>query len=177
MTAAPRLEPRLEDRDEQPYVGIPVEATLSEWGQVNAIIGELMAWLDRRDESLAGPPFYRYDAIGSETEPYAVLVGLPTSDVLDGDDRVRAGTVPAGTYAVAIHEGHPDRLEQSHAALQAWAAENGHDLGRRVDGDAETWEGRYERFLTDPDEEPDPEEWSTEIAYRVTDDGADDQSA
>lgn len=176
MTTESRLEPRLEERDEQPYVGIPIEATLSEWGQVNALIGELMAWLDRRDEPLAGPPFYRYDEVGGETEPYAVLVGLPTAGVLDGDERVRAGTVPAGTYAVAFHEGHPDRLEQSHAALQAWAAENGHDLGRRVDGDTETWAGRYERYLTDPEEEPDPSEWSTEVAYRVIDD-PDDQSA
>ena len=35
------------------------------------------------------------------------------------------------------------------------------------------WEGRYESYLTDPDEEPDPAEWTTEIAYLVRDDLSD----
>lgn len=161
------IEPHLEHRDEQPYVGILIEASLSEWEQVNALVGELMGWLEQRGETLAGAPFYRYDVIGDETAPFSVMVGIPTDSSLDGDERIHTGTVPEGTYTVAIHEGHPDDLGESHARLQEWAAEQGHELARSVDGDTEVWEGRYEFYLTDPDEEPDPSEWSTEIAYLV----------
>lgn len=161
------IDPHLEHRDEQPYVGIPIEASLSEWEQVNALIGELMGWLAQRDETLAGAPFYRYDEIGDDTTPFSVMVGLPTERLLSGDERVHTGTVPDGTYAVAIHEGHPDELEHSHAKLQEWATAQGHELARSVDGETEVWEGRYESYLTDPDEEPDPSNWSTEISYLV----------
>ncbi|AUV84243.1 AraC family transcriptional regulator (plasmid) [Salinigranum rubrum] len=160
-------DPHLEDRDEQPYVGIPIEASLSEWGQVNALVGELVAWLEDRDETLAGAPFYRYDVIGDDTDPFSLVVAIPTDRQISGDERVQAGAVPEGTYAVTIHEGHPDDLGESHAGLQEWAAEQGHELARSVDGDTDIWEGRYEHYLTDPDEEPDPTEWSTEIAYLV----------
>lgn len=164
MTTA---EPHLEDRDEQPYVGISTEASRSEWGQVNALVGELVGWLEKRDETLAGAPFYRFDEIGDDTEPFSLMVEIPTESQLSGDERVQAGTVPGGTYAVTIHEGHPDDPGQSHAKLQAWPGEQGHELARSVEGDSDVWEGRYEHYLTDPDEEPDPVEWSTEITYVV----------
>lgn len=162
--------PSLEHRGERPYVGIPIEATLAEWREVNALVGEVFRWLDRRDEGLAGAPFYRYRVIGDETTPFELEVGVPTAGRPAGDDRVRPGTIPSGIYAVLEHETHPDELGRSHAALQGWAAEEGHELARRTNGDVTVWEGRYESYLTDPDEEPDPSEWTTEIAYLVRDD-------
>ncbi|MEY7852213.1 GyrI-like domain-containing protein [Natrarchaeobius sp. A-rgal3] len=167
MTGA---DPFLEHRGERPCVEIPIEATLAEWGEVNALVGELLEWLGRREVPLAGAPFYRYHVIGDETTPFELVVGVPTEGRLAGDDRVRPGTIPDGTYAVLIHEGHPDQLEAQHAALEAWAEADGHELARRTENGKTVWTGRYEHYRTDPTEEPDPAEWTTEIATLVRDD-------
>lgn len=166
MTGA---EPSLEHRSERLCVTIPIEATLAEWGRVNALVGELLEWLERRDEALAGAPFYRYRVLGDETIPFELEVGVPTEGRLDGDDRVQTGTIPAGTYTTLVHEGHPDELPDRHAALEEWAEKNGHDVARRTDGETTLWEGRYEHFQTDPTTEPDRSKWTTEIRYRLRD--------
>src|SRR5688572_18248825 len=57
-------EPVLMVRRPQPYVAIPVEATLQEWDQVSALFDELRGWLSRQEVGTAGRPFYRYWVIG-----------------------------------------------------------------------------------------------------------------
>lgn len=142
--------PFLEHRSARPCVEIPIEATLGEWGQANDLVGVLLEWLDRHDESLVGAPFYRYRVLGDETKPFKLEVDVPTEGRLDGDDRVQPGTIPAGTYAILVHEGDPDDLPGRHAALEDWAEASGHELARRTDGGIIRWEGRYEHFQTDP---------------------------
>lgn len=170
-------DPHIEHRREQPYIGIPKEATLAEWEEVNALVGELLEWIGRSGEMPAGAPFYQYRVMGDETAPFELEVGVPTEGPLSGDDRVRPGTVPSGTYAVTVHEGHPDGLDRSHATLQEWASREGHEIAREGSPEGEVWEGRYESFLTDPEEEPDRSQWSTEIAYLLRDDFPEDLSA
>jgi effector-binding domain-containing protein len=84
-----------------------------------------------------------------------------------GGGPIGAGTLPAGPYAVLIHQGHPDRQEQSHAALQEWAAAQGLALDKAGEGRDAVWAARCETYLTDPAEQPDPEQWSTELAYLI----------
>ncbi|MDJ1434698.1 GyrI-like domain-containing protein [Halostagnicola sp. A-GB9-2] len=162
--------PSLEHRSDRPCVEIPIEATLAEWGQVNALVGELLEWLERHEEPLVGAPFYRYRVLGDETRPFELEVGVPTEGRLDGDDRVQPGTIPAGTYAILVHEGDPDDLPGRHAALEDWAEASGHDIARRTDGETTRWEGRYEHFQTDPTAESDRSKWITEITYLLRDD-------
>ncbi|MBB5134615.1 effector-binding domain-containing protein [Thermocatellispora tengchongensis] len=161
------MEPTLEHRDVRHYAGIPIQVTLRDWGRANALVPELYEWLARNGIEPLGGPVYRYRSIGDEARPFDLEVGVPVAAPVTGDGRVEAGTLPAGQYAVMIHHGHPDQLGKSHAALQQWVEERGLAPGKTGEGPAEVWTARYETYLTDPAEQPDLAQWSTEIAYLV----------
>ena len=159
------LDPSLNVRGEQPYAAIPIRVPMREWGRANALVGEVFDWLGRRGIAPAGPLFYRYRVIGDTDAPFDLEVGVPVAAPVTGDDRVVAGTKPAGAYATAVHHGHPERLDESHDELQAWARDQDLRIAtRREDGD-EVWGARFESFLTDPAKQPDLDRWSIEIAY------------
>ncbi len=154
-------EPMVRERTEEPYVAIPVRATLREWGEVNALVPEVFGWLRRRGIAPAGPLFYRHRIVGGLEEKFSVEVGVPVAAPVAGDGRVVAGAKPAGRYVVAVHRGHPDRIAAAHRALVAWAGREGVPLAR----DGEEWLGMFESYRSDPAVQPDPETWETELAY------------
>ena len=154
-------EPTVQTRTEQPYVAIPIRATLREWGEVNALVPEVFAWLERRGIPPAGALFYRHRVIGGMDEKFSVEVGVPVAEPIEGDDRVVAGAKPAGRYVVATHHGHPDGIAKAHQALVDWAAREGVPLAK----DGEVWGGMFESYLSNPAEQPDPDTWETELAY------------
>lgn len=158
------IEASLVERAELHYAGIPVEAPLSEWGRVNALIPEVYGWLAARGAAPLGGPIYRYRRVGDAARPFSLEVAVPVAEPLAGDGRIEAGSLPAGEYAVAVHRGHPDGLARSLAALRDWVAAEGREPA--LEGDAgELWAGRYEWYLTDPEQEPDPGRWTTEIGF------------
>ena len=153
-------EPRVETRDEQPYASIRTTAPLSEWGRVNALLPEVRGWLAARGIAPAGAPFYRYHSV----DPGGVIdveVGWPVGSPVEGDGRVLAGARPSGEYAVVDHLGHPDRIHEAFALLDDWSERTGTAFAVR-DG---VWGGRFETYLTNPEEVPDLGEWRTEVAY------------
>jgi effector-binding domain-containing protein len=153
------MDPTLEQRHEQPYASIAISANFQEWGAVNALIPELLAWLGDREP--AGAPFFRHRVIGGMTERFELEVGIPVTDPVTGDGRVQAGSKPAGTYVVLTHEAHPDSIAASHAALVRWADEHGIELART----GAAWDALFESYLTNPEEEPNQDRWRTELAY------------
>ena len=152
------IEPRVEHRAEQPTAGIRRRATLAEWGEVNALGPEVLTWLAARGSEPIGAPYYRYRVIGSFEAKFDVEVGYPVAAPVTGE---LAGAMPAGDYVVAEHVGHPDSIAESHLALVAWAEAQGIVLAK----DGEVWETMFESYLTNPDDEPDPNNWRTELAY------------
>ena len=153
-----------EERAEQPYVAIPIRATLREWGSVNALVPEVYGWLAARNTAPAGALFYRHRVVGGMDEKFEVEVGVPVATRVEGDGRVVAGAKPGGRYAVRMHRGHPDGIAETHLALVAWATEQGFPPVR----DGEIWVGMFESYLTDPEDEPNPDKWATELAYLVS---------
>jgi len=154
------MEPTLHTRAEQPYVSIPIKANFTEWGQVNALIPELLGWLGTTREP-AGAVFFRHRVIGGMAERFELEVGIPLAQPTTGDTRVQAGAKPAGTYVVLMHEGHPDTIADSHLKLAKWAETNGVALAKT----GEAWDALFESYLTNPEQEPDPTKWQTELAY------------
>ena len=165
--------PTIQYRPEQPYVSIPISVTLREWGKANALVPEIIGWLTARGLPMIGAPFYRYRAIGDLDRPFELEVGVPVSTTVPGDGpadgpgdgHVIAGSIPAGTYAVFVHHGHPDRLRDSLSMLEDWVRAQGLACDKAVVDDREVWAGRFEHYLTDPAVEPDLDRWSIEIAY------------
>ncbi len=163
-------EPKLEKREERPYVSIRAQVTLKEWSKANALVSELFAWLEKKKIAPAGAPFFRYWILGDEDQRFHLEVGLPLERMHRGDRRVQAGTMPSGTYATVIHHGHPDRLDETYAALDQWGSEQGIRWSQDQANRTVVWNGRFESFLTNPDEQPDPNQWTTEVALLVASD-------
>jgi effector-binding domain-containing protein len=167
-------EPGVEQRDEQPCVAIRSTVPMRELPTViPRDIGAVLEWTGRNGVAPAGPPFVRYRVVEMERE-LDVEVGVPVAGAVAGEDGVEAGLLPAGRYATAVHVGTYDRLVDAHAALQAWATEQGLDLARGPAGfevQLESYltdpgfEVQLESYLTDPANEPDFSKHETEVAY------------
>jgi effector-binding domain-containing protein len=159
--------PRIVEREEQACVGIRTRATLREWSTVNALLRELLEWSSEVGVHPPVAPFYRYRVIGDEDRPYDVEVGIPIHEMPAESGRGIRGSIPGGRYVRLVHCGHPDRLDESHARLRAWAEEEGVELRKELKDGVETWDGLFEFYLTDPAVEPDPDNWTIEVLCRV----------
>ena len=164
-------EPTLAYRDEQPYIGSRTKATMQDLGTaIPQGLDAVFDWLGEQGVAPAGAPFIRYHVIDMEAE-LDIELGVPVATAMPGDDRITAGDLPAGRYAALTYTGIENGITANGALLDwgaaqglvwdAWAAEKGDGFGARL-----------ETFLTDPDEEPDPAKWQTEVAIRLADDAA-----
>lgn len=160
-------EPRLEQRDERPYVAIRREVTRRELGTaLPPLNDEVFRWLAARGVAPAGAPFFRYLAVDMEGEGrFVVDVGVPIKASVPGDGGITSGAFPAGRYAVLVNTGPYDDLVGAHGALHAWMAEGGITVQPAEDGRGPA--AMIESYETDPAEEADPQKWETEIAYLV----------
>jgi effector-binding domain-containing protein len=156
-------EPKLVPRNEQHYVGIRKQVSMAELGTVlPPLHAEVFAWLARKAVEPAGAPFWRYLIIDMDGK-LEVDVGAPVADGVQGERQIISDTLPAGTYAMTLHTGHPDELAEATAKLLAWAEEKG--IRWKMDGDR--WGGRVEWYYSDPETEPDMTKWETELAFPV----------
>jgi effector-binding domain-containing protein len=161
--------PEIVTRAEQPYAAIKARVTMSELGGLGARLGEVFAWLGARGVAPAGPPFFKYNVIDMMRE-LEVEAGVPVAAAVDGDADVLSGVLPAGRYATVTHVGHPDKLVDATKALLDWAAGMGlkWDISPGENGE-ERWGSRLEFYVTDPSDEPDMNNWETELAFRLAD--------
>jgi effector-binding domain-containing protein len=161
-------EPKLEDRKEQPYVGIRTRTPWTEFSSViPQLLGEVFAWLQKQSMVPDGPPFMRYYVINMEAE-MDVELGVPVVSTLSGDERVRPGVLPAGRYASLVYTGVRNGIA-GNGALLDWGAEKGLVWDRWDVENGDAFAARVEFYLTDPADEPDQEKWETEVAIRLAD--------
>jgi effector-binding domain-containing protein len=159
--------PKIVERPDQPYLGITENVTMQTIGAVlPPLVGEVLGWLDARGVRPAAAPFFRYHVIDMERE-MEVEVGVPVAAPVTGDERVRAGVLPAGRYAVVHHLGHYEGLYDATARLLQWGDEQGLKWDMTRTGTSERWGARIEFYDTDPNEEPNPDKWLTELAFRL----------
>jgi effector-binding domain-containing protein len=160
--------PEITQRSAQPYAGI--RATVA-WGGLGAVadrIPEIFGWLGARGIAPAGPPFFRYYVVDMEGQ-LEVEAGVPVATAIEDDGDIRAGTLPAGQFAVTTHTGAPDTLVAATAELLAWAQERGLTWDVSSTGAVERWGCRVEFYLTNPAEQPDLTKWQTQLAFRLAD--------
>jgi effector-binding domain-containing protein len=161
-------EPKLEDRPEQPTVGIRTQVPMKAFKKIiPELLGEVFAWTRQHGVVPVGPPFMRFHVINMAGN-MDVELGVPVASGVPGDGRVAAGAIPAGRYASLVYTGVRDGIK-ANAALLDWGAAQGLVWDRHDTATGDAFAGRYESYLTDPDEEPDPKRWETEVAIRVAD--------
>jgi effector-binding domain-containing protein len=159
-------EPKVEERAEQPYVGIRGAVSMSEIAKIADRLGDVFEWLAANGVEPAGAPFFKYDVIDMD-RLLRMEVGVPISEARPGEGDVVAGVLPAGRYATVTHTGHPDDLVHVTGELLAWADEHGHEWDKKDGPDGEEWRCRLEIYYTDPAEEPDMSKWTTELAFKL----------
>lgn len=157
--------PTVETRTDQPYVAIPVSVRMEDLGPVvPPLTGRVFHWLSERGMSPAGPPFWRYVVIDMDAE-LEIETGFPVANMVEGDEQIQAGVLPAGDYATVVHTGHPDTLVTATRDLLDWAQKENLEW----DADGRTWGCRLEEYLSDPAEVPDMDQWQTRLAFRLRD--------
>jgi DNA gyrase inhibitor GyrI len=142
---------------------------------VDRTFPQLFAWLGQHGVEPAGPPFIRYLEVDREGEPLELEVAAPVStNQAEGDDTVRADTLPAGRYATLMHIGPyrsedvPD-LGDAQAALRSWTEQRGIVTGRPSERGS-SLSCCVEHYRIGPPLEPDWTKWETELAYLVVED-------
>jgi effector-binding domain-containing protein len=154
--------PEIVTRPDQPFAAIRISLERDEIpSKAPPLIGEVAGWLAAR-----GAPFFSYLEM-PEDGPMVMEVGFPTSTLLGGDGRVRTGTIPAGRFATLIHTGPYDGLYEANVALGQWLEKQGvaHPMPEDAPGDYDA--ALLEIYATDPADEPDPQKWQTEVAFRL----------
>jgi effector-binding domain-containing protein len=165
-------EPKLENRSEQHYVAIRTQVTMQELGAgvIPQLHMEVRTWLEKQGIAPTGAPFIRYLIIDMMAK-LDIELGWPVARALSGNDRIRAGVLPAGRYASLIYIGpyEGDGLIKANAALLDWGAQHSivWDKWQTEHGDA--FGARLESSIKDPGNEPDPAKWETEVAIRLAD--------
>jgi effector-binding domain-containing protein len=109
--------------------------------------------IGRSDVDFAGPPFARMRLIDETDASFEIEAGFPVDKPASGQGEVVASTLPGGTVAVVAHMGPYDKMIPAYRALQEWiVAQGGVPEG-----------APWEIYYSDPQAQPDPETWRTEI--------------
>ncbi len=160
--------PKIEERKEQPYMGIRVKTTMQDLGTViPQLLTELFDWSGTQEMTQVGVPFIRYHVIDME-RLLDVEVGVPVADPLAGNARIRPGVLPAGRYASLVYTGVANAIP-ANGALLDWGTQQGLVWDRRDTPEGDAFRSRLESFLTGPAEDPDPAHWQTEVAIQLAD--------
>jgi effector-binding domain-containing protein len=159
--------PKIIERPVQVYVGIPAELTLAEVAKaVEVKFATLFAWLAARRLEPSGPPFLRYLRV-EMAKTLDVEYGVPIAASAEAAGGVRSGTLPAGRYAVLLHEGLYEGLGEANAALVEWAEQQDIALDSTPTPAGERFACRLETYLTDPRKESNLSKWQTEVAIKL----------
>lgn len=159
-------DPQIEERTAQHYAGIRVQVPVQEFQVIiPQLIDEVVSWLGAYDITPDGPPLMRFHVINMDGK-MDVELGVRVATVVSGDDRISAGIIPAGRYATLIYTGVENGIA-SNAALIDWAMRQGLVWDRWDTPEGDAFGARVEFYLTEPEDEPDPAQWETEVAIRL----------
>jgi effector-binding domain-containing protein len=163
--------PEIEQRARQTYIGRTETVTMATISRAADRIPEIVGWLGEHGAAPAGAPFLRYRIIDMEGT-VVVEAGVPVDDSVSGStvdqSDLELQSLPAGRYVTLTHHGHVDQLKDANAALMTWAAEHDIAWDMSIADDGQHWACRLETYLTNPSEQPDPNQWRTLIAMKTT---------
>jgi effector-binding domain-containing protein len=160
--------PELVEFSSKPTAGIRRWVTFEEFvGVIPQMAGEVVEWVAKQGSEVEGPLYIRYCDIAMPVKMevevgFFVKPGLPT-----GDESVTVGEMPAGRYLSTRYIGPYDGLMDATACVVGFAKEKGIRWDSWETADGEGFASRFELYLTDPDEDPDPQTWITDIAIKV----------
>lgn len=166
----PTTEPKIEHRGEQDCVGIRTQVSMDELGGgiIPQLHDEVITWLKAQGEEPSGPPILRYYVINMPGR-LDIEMAWPVAKPLAGNGRIQATVLPPGQYGFVLYTGDYSGLMEANRVLVDWAKEQSVEWDAWDDSEGHAFRCRYENYITDPAEEPDPNKWETEVAIKVAD--------
>lgn len=162
--------PVIISRPNQPYVAIRTRVAMADIARtLPPLIPQLLRWTSQHHVTTSGPVFFHYEAIDQQ-QHLDVAVGIPVTTSYPGDNTVQSGAFPAGRYAIVSYFGDYKGLYEAHRYLEHWLAQHNYAEQITHDHQRTCWGGRTEFYLTDPDEEHNPERWQTDVAFLLASD-------
>lgn len=161
-------KPKIEYRLEQHYAAIRMAVPIPFGKYLQPAWKEVNQWLIDRGITSAGPAIIRY-LTTDMSKKLDIDVGFTLDQAVPGDNRITADVLPAGQYATLLYTGsyRGKGIFNATVALLDWAKENHIVWNTTAKDNAEWWNGRTEFYLTDPEREPDPEKYQTELAFLI----------
>jgi effector-binding domain-containing protein len=137
---------------ERPVAVVRGKARLEEMSAfLGHAYGTVAGYLERLDLPIAGMPYARCRHLGDGD--FEIEAGFPVPVAIEPEGEVEPSILPGGTAVATWHVGPYQRLGAAYEALMAWVA----------DHDGELLGPAWEVYYTDPNEQPDPETWRTEV--------------
>lgn len=127
--------------------------------EISTVMGEAFGTVfeavARAGGAPAGEVFARYFEWAGETIDFEC--GITVQSPFGGDDVVKASEIGGCEAAVAMHMGPYEELSKTYQALRTWIERQGRRPSSMM----------WEVYLTDPEQEPDPALWQTEVFQPV----------
>ena len=99
-----------------------------------APLDQVWAFLRAHAELRPGHNLFLYHHPANRADPMEIDFGVEVDRAFPADGAVRSIDSPAGEVATVVHRGPYDRMHAAHAAIHAWCAANGREIG------ASSWE-------------------------------------
>lgn len=127
------------------------------WENVGAEMGamykQISDFVQKNNLSITDMPLAIYHSINEDN--MEIECGIPVNEPFESKAGIICGKRAAGKYAFAIHVGSYETLEKTHTTIQKWISDHGFSISG----------GPIEVYLTDPQSEPNPGKWVTNIYY------------
>lgn len=160
--------PELVEYASRPTAGIRRWVTFDEFGTViSQAAGDVAGWVGEQGGELEGPLYIRYYDIAMPVKMEVEIGFFVKPGLSQDDDRVSIGEMPAGRYLNTRYTGHYDGLMDATACVVGFARQKGIQWDSWETQDGEGFAARFELYISDPDENPDPQTWITDIAIKV----------
>jgi effector-binding domain-containing protein len=161
-------EPKLEHRNKKYYAAIRTAVPIPFGKFLQPLWNEVRDSLQSEGATPFGPAMIRYLTTDMSKKP-DIDVGFLVPKQIAGNNRVTAGLLPAGRYAVLLYTGpyKGKGIFKATVALLDWAKANHITWNTSTRNKVEWWNGRTEIYLSDPDIETDPKKFQTELAFLV----------
>ncbi|GHF13096.1 GyrI-like domain-containing protein [Pseudolysinimonas yzui] len=145
---------QITEHHEQPTAGVRETVPMAELTDFfSRAFSATMEALGAQGLHPVGPPYGKY--YGMPGEVVDVEAGFPVATPITPAGKVVPGTLPGGRTVEATHIGPYDTMENTYADVQRYFAE------QKLTPSEIMWEC----YLSDPDTEPDPANWRTQICW------------
>jgi effector-binding domain-containing protein len=160
--------PKVVHRNAVPFISVRSLETMNSLNtMIPRFMPKLQDWASHHGLKQVGAIFFRYHFVDMK-KGLDVEVGFITDKIVKGDNGVTTGLIPSGDYVSLTHFGNYSGLVQPNAALQTWAKKEGLTFKMAKGKLGEEFVSRIEFYKTDPEKEPNPDKWETEILYMIT---------